>query len=114
MNKFETAIRRIVELIAMVGATDTWTLVMKLPELIFQIADISEHLNTVPRDQWVGEIRAALDNMIGTEPDALIGPYGSLLKFDSGVIDFEDLTDLILKSAEKYALSQTGGAADTQ
>ena len=50
------------------------------------------------RDVLAEQIANAFDNMVGTESDALIGPNGELLQIDTGIIPFEEFTDLIFNS----------------
>jgi len=57
-----------------------------------------------PREVWLAELTEAIDGLVGTEPDAMIGPNGSLIAFDIPVVDDEKVYDLLLQAISTLAV----------
>lgn len=97
-NNFEIAIRSIVEIVLSLEGKDAMAKFMALSNLFGGLFRFYTIVKDWSRELLAENICEALDNMVGTESDALIGPDGQLLKFDTGIIPIEGLTDLILNS----------------
>lgn len=103
-NEFEVAVREIVTLFLKIGTMDTMSKFMSISNLAVGMLRFFDVVKGWDKPIIAEQLRLALDGMIGTEPDALIGPNeGALLKFDLGPIDVEKLTDLIFESVAAYA-----------
>lgn len=103
-NVFEETIREIVKLVLTLGGKPALEKFMALSNLFAGMFRFYEIVKGWEREVLADQICVALDGMVGTESDALIGPNGELLKFDTGIVPIEGLTDLILNSMKnKFA-----------
>ena len=63
------------------------------------------------RNQLIDQATEAIDALIGTEPSALVGPNGSLVKLDIPFIDDEKLYDMILDGIRQALLEPAPATA---
>lgn len=92
----EKKLREVIEAAIGLSGSSGLSLALKiltsfLPKLNGLVGEFSR-----PQDEWLPEFLDALDGMVGDEPDALLGPNGSLVAIDIPMVDDERVYDLIL------------------
>ena len=105
VNPLESAIREIISLVVNVKNKSGIELMMALVPLLLTIQKISGEIKGFSKAEFVPKVREALDNLIGSEPDALIGPNGQIV-IDIKYVDEEKLSDLIIEAIEEALLAQ--------
>lgn len=97
MNPFEKALRELGDVVQSIQNKEgTIDLVKEVVESVGAMATAFEDLKGRPIEDKRKLLRDGLDAVIGEEVDALIGPTGSLVKFDIPFIGDEVATDLAL------------------
>ena len=110
--KIEKAIREIVEAIIASRKKSGLELAVALVPMMIDIKSIMDSIKDIPEAEWVPNLRTALDNLIGEEENALIGPHeAALVKVDIPYVGLEEVSDLILRTAEKAILAKAAAKA---
>jgi len=105
VNEFESAIRKIIEAVVGLGEKSGLEKALALVPALLAIQEVSSAIQGVSKDEYVPKLKEALDNLIGSEENALIGDgANAIIKVDLKYVSVEKLTDLILDSAEKALL----------
>lgn len=110
MNPFEKALREVGDVVmAIQDKAPTVELISEVVESLGALASAFEELQGLSIEEKRQLLRDGLDGVIGGESDALIGPTGSLVKFDIPFIGDEMATDLVLKPMVKLAFPDKSG-----
>ena len=109
MNPLEAIIRKLVAAIAAAKGKSGLELAIMIIPLAMEIQQAVAALKGVDQVHLVVAMREAIDNVVGNEPDALIGPNdNALIKVDVPYVGLEAITDLLLTGAENAYLAQSG------
>lgn len=107
MNKIERALRDITRIVIEARKKSGLELAMCLVPMMLDIKSIMDSIHDVPPAEWLPEMRAALDGLIGSEANAMIGPGDqALIKVDVPYVGLEAVSDLILQGAENAILAK--------
>jgi len=113
-SKLEKAIREVVATIIASRKKSGVELAIALVPMMLDLKSIMDGIKDVPETEWIPNLKIALDNLIGEEEDALIGPRETaLLKVDIPYIGLEAVSDLILQAAENAMLLKAAEKAAT-
>lgn len=108
MNPVETVLRKLVQVVEAtrdgIGVEDIGVLVSFLTDTS---SAYTAYMAATP-DEKVAMLKEALDNMIGTEENALIGP-GKPINVDIPIVDDELATDVIIDGAMTYLRQRLAG-----
>lgn len=97
MNPFERAIREIVDVVD-AAITKNGNVVVELIEAVMSLGSVYKEIDDLSPEQRIPMLREALDNLIGNEPGAVIGPNGKI-KFSIPFVGLETVSDLIINGA---------------
>jgi len=100
MNPLEKAFRELADVVNALKDGAQYSDINEVIEALVAIPAGFKAYNEADLEGRIAMAKEALDNMIGTEEDALIGPNGSLLKIDLPLVDDEAATDMLMGAIE--------------
>lgn len=104
-NKIEVGVRAFVEAIASMQGKVGLALIMHFAPVLLAVNGIYDAIAGKPKSEWVPLVRAALDNCVGNEPDALIGSSPTaMIKIDVPLLPDEEISDFLFGLLEKQLL----------
>ena len=96
MNQFEAAVRTLLQSYAAVKDKSGFDIIIGLVPAFGAINELKDAIANRPKEVWKPELRAALDNLIGDEPDAVIGSSPTaLIDVDLKIVPTEMVADLV-------------------
>ena len=98
MNAIEKILRQLVEFAITVKEKSTVELITALLPMVLDLKSVYDEIAGMGKEEMLEQFRIALDNVIGEEANALIGPAG-LLKADIPYVNFEQFSDLLINGA---------------
>lgn len=110
-NVFEKVLREMADVIkAIQDKAGTTELVAEVVGLFVAVGPAYEEIGKLSAAEKREQLKLALDNVIGEEPDALFGPNGSLVKFDIPFFSDETATDLAISGIVNLAIKDAPAA----
>jgi len=108
MNPLEKAVREWAEFyLSTKPNTQGLDKVKELFEGLQASLEVYKHVKGKPKNIWVGELKIAFDNLIGDEPNALIGNGDNvLLTLDIPMIGIEPVSDFLLAQLEGLIIDE--------
>jgi hypothetical protein len=104
-NKIEMGVRAFVEAIATMQGKAGIELVMHFAPVLLAVKGIYDAIAGQEKSVWVPLVRAALDNCIGDEEDALIGTAaGALIKINVPLLPAETVSDFLFGLLEQQLM----------
>ena len=108
MNPFEKLVRDLIETLVGLKSASGLDIAFALVPVLLNARGVLNIVQSQDRAIWAPQLKAALDGMIGDEPDAIIGPGANCkIRVDLKYVSVEKLSDLIFDSLEKALLAQT-------
>lgn len=106
MSKLEEAVRGLFTAVLGLKEKHGLEILLSLTPIFVNIQTIYGEIAGKTKAEYVPLIRQALDNMIGEDPNALIGPKGTLVQFDIPYVPDEMITDFVLSAIEQAMLKE--------
>ena len=106
MNQFEEALRQILKVALSLNGKSAIEIVLALVPLITGLNQFVNIVKGWEREVLIREVKTALDNIVGDETDALIGPSGQLVVLEVPYVGLEPLSDLVFSAIEAALLAQ--------
>ena len=115
VNEFEQAARDLITAALSMKDKSALEIVLSIGPMLLDMQEIAALINDVPKEEYVPQLKAALDNMIGDEANALIGSSpNAKIKIDIPYVGIEAFTDLILQGTEKAILAQASSNSSSE